>query len=235
MRWLVAGLVLSGVLAASAEISKSHRLSTSSGLSGSDDKNLVVNGSFDDPTDPLHGWRYKYDLPGEDWYFNNHKRVSVVEREGSQSGVLRLHGNVDVLFNTGQGVKVDSAPMPYEYGKKYKVSVRIRSNGPGNRIHLIGYQWLPGIKPHPNPKLHELRPVYKGKVIFPFKESVGRYHSWTTGKGEFPGDDLSDLAKSHLRRVKFISLHVVAILCPSDKSFKEGDLFVDDVKVECLD
>ena len=40
-----------------------------------DNSNLLKNGNF---TQGLNGWRYQYDLPGEGWYANNHKFVSVV-------------------------------------------------------------------------------------------------------------------------------------------------------------
>jgi len=190
--------------------------------------NLLANGSFDDPEDPLKTWRFKYDLPGESWYAENHTLIDVVPREGNRRSVLRMHGTREILFDPGWGVKVDSKAVPYEYGAKYKLSMWIRSQGSGNRIYIIGYQWKPGIKPHPDPELYELRNIYKGKVLFPFGGSVGKtYRSWTKGTGEFPGDDLSEAAKKHLKKVRFISVHIVSIICGGN--FTEGDFFVDDV------
>src|SRR2546425_13029624 len=69
-------------------------------------KNLVVNGSFDDPKDPLKGWQHKYDQPGESFYKDNDRLTSVVDREGGREKILRL--NVETQFLADNpGVKVD--------------------------------------------------------------------------------------------------------------------------------
>ena len=70
--------------------------------------NLVVNGSFDNTNDHLYAWKYKYDLPGESWYFQNHEHVKVVPNVDGHENVLALWGDLDILFNIGQGTKVDS-------------------------------------------------------------------------------------------------------------------------------
>ena len=119
--------------------------------------NLVVNGSFDYAGDSLHGWKYKYDLPGESWYFDNHKHVSVVDRDGPQNKVLALWGDLNILQTTGQGTKVDSDPIAVKPGSRYRFSAKARSSGPNCRVMLEGYRWRPGIKPHDHPALFELR------------------------------------------------------------------------------
>ena len=70
--------------------------------------NLVVNGSFDNTNDHLYAWKYKYNLPGESLYFQNHEHVKVVPQEGKNEKVLALGGDAQILSGLGQGTKVDS-------------------------------------------------------------------------------------------------------------------------------
>lgn len=129
------------------------------------DQNLIVNGSFDDD---LKGWRFKYDLPGESWYADNEKLVSVIPREGGHVNVLQLKCNYDKAMVPGQGVLVDSFPVPVDVksGGKWRLTVSARTTAPDCRIYLQGYKWRPGIKPHDNPELSELRREYKFAQVY---------------------------------------------------------------------
>jgi hypothetical protein len=194
--------------------------------------NLVVNGSFDRPGDPLSGWRYKYELDGDSWYFDNHKYVKVVDREDQRSNVLSLWGNYELLQVPGQGVKVDSKPIPVKPGKRYRVSCQAKSTGPDCRILVEAYRWNPGIKPHPDPEHWELRRCYKfSQLYFGAKEEgtmggVGR--AWKRASQVIPETKVSAMAKEHLDRIQFYVIHIVAI------GGSEGNLFVDDVAIEEL-
>ena len=123
--------------------------------------NLVANGSFDDPTNNLTAWRYRYDRPGESWYAQNHTFVSVVDKESGHSKVLRLHGLEDVLNAICQGVQVDSKPIPVTLNGPYHFSVWARSTGPGCRMLIEGYRWRKEITPHPDPEIWDLRTCYR--------------------------------------------------------------------------
>ena len=194
--------------------------------------NLMVNGNFYDPNGPLYGWHYKYDLPGESWYFSNHEHVSV-GAEPSHPHVLKLWGDYDILFNTGQGTKVDSAPIPVKPGVRYKFSVSAKSDGPNCRIMIEGYRWLPGIKPHADPELHELRKCYKfSQLYFGSKKEgemggVGR--TWSRASQVLPESKVSKLARESLDQIKFYVVHIIAI---GTLWGKEGTLCIEDVRVE---
>jgi hypothetical protein len=205
------------------------------GLAGG---NLVQNGGFDDTADPLSGWTYDYTWTGNRLYAGNHRYVSIVPRDGVKKSVLKLHGTRDILWGTGQGVKVDSAPIPYEFGATYKLTAYARSQadsqepGPNCRIYIEGYMWAPGIKPHENPKLHELRRIYKqgaGNILYFGSSRSGPFSNvstkWQKGDCTFPDDDLSSLAMKHLKRVDFLVVHVIAI------DGWDGDLMVDDIEL----
>lgn len=201
--------------------------------------NLLVNGSFDDLKDPLAGWVSDYTWADNSWYRENHKHVSVVPAEGGRKHVLRLSATRQMLWGDGQGVKVDSKPVPFEPGTSYKLSVYARTQagtsnpGPNCRIYIEGYDWKPGIKPRDNPDLSELRKTYKqgsGNLLYFGKEKSGPFSNpagtWSMGSCVFPGERLSEQAQKSLGRVKFICVHIVAI------DGWDGDIFIDDVVLE---
>lgn len=193
--------------------------------------NLVANGSFEDPTDPLRGWRTEYHLPGESWYADNRELVSVVPVEGSREKALRLHVKTkDLALN--QGVKADSEPIPIDPGLRYRFSASARSTGPNARILLEGYRWAPGVKPHDKPHISELRKCYKFTQLYfgPQKAGdmggVGR--SWSIASMEFPDAMKSDLQREIYSTIRFVVVHVVAI------GGEPGELLVDNISVEPL-
>lgn len=195
-------------------------------------ENLVLNGAFDDPEDPLKGWQTRFDLPGESWYKDNHRRVSIVEREGPQKDVLALWGDEAILNAPGQGTKVESAPIPVSPGGRYRLTVKARSTGPDCRILVEGYKWKPGIRPHDTPRLYELRKCYRSQQVFfgtrqgGTSGGVGR--SWQKASVTFPDPEASPAARELFDQVEFLVVHVVAI------KGSEGYLYVDDVVLERL-
>jgi len=199
-------------------------------LAGRAGENLVVNGSFDNPTNALQGWKTKYDLPGESWYAENDKHVSVVEHDGSQKKVLALWGDYAILQVPGQGTQADSDPIPYTPGSHYRFSALARSTGPNSRILVEGYRWRPGIKPHPQPALHELRKCYRfGQLYYGEEQSVPKSAAgpaWQRAASTFPEKKTTKLQQSMLDQIQFLVVHIVAI------GGNEGDLFVDDVRLE---
>ena len=72
----------------------------------------------------------------------------------------------------------------------------------------------PGIKPHANPRLDELRKCYKGVEIFFGKVKAGTSggvgKTWERASATFPKEDLSDMGKDLWAKVEFIVIHIVA-------------------------
>ena len=168
-------------------------------------ENLCVNGGFDDNGDPLAGWNYDYQWWGNEHYMQNHTRVSVVSGEGLKRDVLRI--------NAPPESKVESKPIVFEKDARYRCTLDVRG-GPA-RIYFAGYKWKPGVRPHADPHLGELRKIYKSK---PF---TGSPRSWQTVSFEFPLKNLSGLGRKHLKYIRFISVYIWA----------NGEVFVDNVKV----
>lgn len=199
--------------------------------------NLVVNGSFSNTNDPLTGWKYDYRDTDNSWYADNHEFVSVVEQEGPRRNVLSLKATG--LKLDGSGVKVDSQAIPMVPNAKYKFSVWARSIGSDCRIMIEGYTWRPGIKPHANPEWWELRKCYKFHQLYFGNRNSGTkggvLGSWSQASRTFPDDDLSELSRKNLEKVRFFVIHMVALGGNYDvRSSNYYYLFVDDVVLEQL-
>lgn len=201
--------------------------------------NLFANGSFDKG---LEGWQYKYSEKGESWYFDNDKFISILARDGGQVNVLSMKCNYDKAMVPGQGVLVDSHPIPIDLsnGARYRLTVSARTTAPDCRIYLQGFSWKPGIKPHDKPDIYELRRQYKFAQVFFNGRQGGDFggvnKSWDTATMTFPDPKMTDLAKTSYEKIKFVSLHVVAIGASGEaKNFQSRDdcyLYVDDIKLE---
>jgi len=192
-------------------------------------KNLLSNGSFENTNDALKGWFYKYDLPGESWYYDNHKHVDVVKEYKGRKNVLRLWGDITKITDRGEGVQVDSEFIPYEKNGRYRLSLYACTTGPDCRIYFIGYCWKPGVKRDHIPLRGEVRKVYKSQVMrIESKEGAftGAPKSWKQGTCEFPMEKPSAEALKHINDIDFFSVHIIAI------GGNGGEFFVDDVVVE---
>lgn len=197
--------------------------------------NLVVNGDFECTNDHLYGWTYKYET-GNAWYASNHLYVAVSNLNGSQQHVLILSG----IWAGMQGVMVDSDPIPMQPGGKYKLTVSAHSTGTDCRILIEGYRWRPGIKPHPNPKLTELRKCYRFTQVYFGPVKAGTHGNvgptWTRASQTFPENSLSPLAQESFNKVQFLVVHIVAIgnSFGTWASCYTSHLYVDEVVLERL-
>lgn len=219
-------------------------------------KNLLVNGGFDSTNPPLAGWKYNYEDTGNEHWAANHLYVSLTNIPGAEKYALDLCANKGLLWGghkplilgvgegAGQGVMVDSDPVPIEPKGKYRFSASARSTGCNARILVEGYRWRPGIKPHSNPKLAELRKCYRFPVlkfrVLPPEEKEGNMsyvdESWKSASQTFPDSNLTPLAKESFDKIQFLVVHIIAIdlynaHVPEDKFFH---LYVDDVVLERL-
>ena len=169
---------------------------------------VIENGTFDHPKGPLHGWITDYAFSGNQHYVGNKGRVKAVPSESGRTKVVKITPAGDA------GAKMECIPIPFEPGTRYTCKLDIK--GGAYRVYFAGYKWKPGIRPHENPKLGELRMIYKSKA------ATGNASSWKQEKIELPGVKLSAQAIKHLKYVRFITVYVYTI----------GEAYVDNVKVE---
>ncbi|MBI2438119.1 MAG: hypothetical protein HYV36_04820, partial [Lentisphaerae bacterium] len=184
----------------------------------------------------LFGWKYNYEDTGNSLLAKNHEYVTVTD-EDAREHVLDLRANDALLNLPGQGVLVDSYPIPVTPGGRYKLTVTAKTTGADCRILAEGYRWRPGVKPHANPRLAELRKCYKFAQVFFNPEKAGTMgginpsQGWVTAAQTFPEEHMSKLAQETFSRVQFLVVHIIAIggSCPPDGWVH---LYVDDVKLE---
>ena len=169
-------------------------------------QSLLENGNFDNPTDPLKGWLTDYAWTGNSNYLGNKEHLSIVT-EGAKKNVVKFGDAGDA------GVKMECRAFPLEAGFKYVCNFDIK--GGGYRVYFAGYQWAPGVKPHDNPELSELRMIYKSKAL------TGASDAWKQEKVELPGVELSAAALEHLKKVRYLTVYIWMV--------KPG--FVDNVTV----
>ena len=153
--------------------------------------NLIPNGTFEHEQGPLHGWITDYAFSGSSHYMGNKGRVKV------EGGAAMIKAASDA------GAKIECIPIPLERGYRYTAEFKIKSNNM-SRVYFAGYKWKPGIRPHDNPELGELRMIYKSKADTGAKKSMGKM------KIELPGVKLSPQAKKALKYVRFVTLYVWA-------------------------
>lgn len=199
--------------------------------------NLVVNGHFDATNEFLYRWKYDYADTGNSWYTNNRAHVALTNVD-SRHHVVALWGIDNNMLNfSGEGVILDSDPIAVTPGGRYKITVTAKTLGPNCRILVEGYRWRPGVKPHANPKLAEVRKCYKTALVF-FKGNAGEFSAispdqgWVTASQTFPS--LTKLAKESYDRVQFLVVHIIALEGKTDDNGKSkwGTFYVDDVKLE---
>lgn len=160
-------------------------------------QNLVKNGTFDDPAGAFTHWTTDYTWTGNSKLAQNKEKVVSVENVSGRRKVAHL------VSNSGAGVKIESRLIPFEQGQQYTANLDVKG-GPV-RIYFAGYRWKPGIRPHDQPKLEDLRMVYKSKA---HADSSG---SWDKVRIQLPGVKASTASIAHLKQVKFITLYIWAM------------------------
>jgi hypothetical protein len=156
-------------------------------------RSLIENGNFDHPTEPFKGWVTDYAFTGNKWYIGNKQHLSIVQETGRK--------NVVQFGNAGDaGVKMECRAFPLEPGFKYTATFDIK--GGGYRVYFAGYQFVPGVRPHENPELGELRMIYQSKATSSSSDA------WKQEKIELPGVKLSEAAMQQLKKVRYLTVYI---------------------------
>lgn len=204
--------------------------------------NLVKNGHFDDPEDPLNHWIYVFD--NNRHYQKNHTYVCVTNDPASmREHVLRLDATIhEVCIN--QGVQIYCAPIRYNPNTRYKVSLSARSigtkGGPGPkcRIYPIAYRWHPKAVKSNNPSFGDLREGVRFQPIYFNNAETGEFShvpgQWKRVEYVLPNPNRSELQQSHLERCDWLMLKILALDATGVDKCNTGYLYVDDVKIEEL-
>jgi len=155
--------------------------------------NLCCNGAFNSPNGPLDGWNVNYEWMGNSHFMENHKHVSVLPVYQGRTHVLWMNPPV-------QG-RVESKPIPIEKGARYQCTLDL--NAPNVIFYFAGYKWEPGIAPHPDPKLSELRQIFRSAHF-----TGGSGGGWKTISFVMPMEEISALEWGHLKDVRFVTVYM---------------------------
>jgi hypothetical protein len=162
--------------------------------------NLCYNGDFSNTNNPLAGWNVDYDWMQNKNYMGQLKKVSILPEYKGKKNVLYM--------TTTHQTKVESKLIPIEKGVRYKCTVDVCNvGGIGLRCYFNCYKWAPGIEPNSEPKLSELRRIYKGE---PWTGSTAQ---WKTITFYLPLAELSELAYEHYREVRFATVYLLSDEC----------------------
>lgn len=178
-------------------------------------ENLCYNGDFSNTEDPRAGWTYNYAFAKISHYMGNHNRVELLPTYKGYQNVLFLNGTSET--------KVESKPIKFEQGVRYRCTLDINGNTTPH-IYFTGYKWNPGIRPHEDPHIGDLRRIYKSQ--FRGHDVKKGNNGWKRETFEFPLEDASELSLKHLRQVRFITVYIIAL------ADFPGQVYVDNVKVE---
>lgn len=202
--------------------------------------NLIKNGHFDDPEDPLNHWIYVFDHNVH--YMKNHEYVSVIEdKESMRQHVLMLDASIhEVCIN--QGVQIYTAPIRFNPKMSYKISLSARSigvnNGPGPkcRMYPIGYRWHPKATKSNNPAFGDLREAVRFQPLYFNNAKTGEFsnvpRNWKRIEYVFPDLKRSELQQSHLENCEWLMFKIVALDATGVDKCNNGYLYVDDVVIE---
>ncbi|MCX6998257.1 MAG: hypothetical protein NTV49_14530 [Kiritimatiellaeota bacterium] len=171
--------------------------------------NLCYNGSFNSTNGPLDGWNVNYEWMGNQNFMKNHEACTMLPSYKGKSNVLWV--------NPGTQARVESKPIPIEKGVRYKCTMDLIADD--SRFYFKCYKWEPGIAPHPDPHLSELRRTYKSEAYTGGSGGGG----WKTVSFYLPMEEISELAWQHYKDVRFATIYMCRY---------RGGWYVTNVRVE---
>jgi hypothetical protein len=200
LRWTMLGIVISCALFAQAQT------------------NYCYNGSFTSPKGPLDGWNIDYDWTGNTHQIGNHKNVSFLPSFKGRSNVLKM------TVPSGYESKIETPLIPYEAGDMYKCTFDIYVEDVSLRVHFQGYNLKPGIPPGGEPKLQNMRRMYKAEAV----EAKGAL--WKTVTVSIPKPKISATAYNHLKRVRYLSV----LMYVPGATYGAGNFYISNVRITKL-
>jgi hypothetical protein len=162
-------------------------------LQAAAESNLCYNGSFTSKNGSFDGWNLNFEWSGNVKHLGNHKNVSFLPEYKGRRNVLKM------VVPKNYESRVETPLMEYEPGDRYQCTFDLYADVGEVRVLFLGYNWKPGIDPATTPSLPDMRRIYKGDAI----STSGA--SWKTVTVTFPHEEISQLAYSHLKKVRYVT------------------------------
>ena len=185
------------------------------GYSAIAESNLCYNGLFTSSKDPLDGWNYNYEWTGNVKGAGNQNNVSFLPEFKGHRNVFKM------VVPPSYESKVETPLMEYVPGARYKCTFDLYADVGEVRLLFLGYNLRPGIAPGDEPKLQDMRRIYKGDHI----STQGA--AWKSVTITFPHEQISELAYSHLKKVRYVT---VMWFVPGGTGYS-GSFYLSNVKV----
>lgn len=187
--------------------------------------NLCPNASFTSAKDPLEGWGVNYDWTGNEKQIGNQKNISVLPEFKGRKNVLK------VIVPKNYESKFETPLMAYEPGARYQCTFDLCADAVWIKMLFLGYKWRPGIAPNDEPKLQDMRRVFKGNIVEVNNQLAGttvEVRSWKKFSVTFPHEEVSELAYKNLKQIRYVT---VFMYTPGGGYGFEGNFYVSNLKV----
>ncbi len=184
-------------------------------------KNYCYNGNFMSEKGHLDGWNLNYDWTGISLQQGNHLHASYIPEFRGKKNVLKMK------VPSGYESKIECKLIPYHAGDRYKCTFDIYIENVNMKMLFNGYRFKPGIRPYDNPKLQDLRRIYKTD-----QKDMKMGARWQSKTMYFPTKpQVSKTAYSHLRKVRNICTFFYV---PGHTYFKDGNFYLANMNITKL-
>lgn len=187
-------------------------------LAQAGDLNLCYNAAFDSEKGNFDGWNLDYDWSGVKLQQGNHLNASYLPEFKGKKNVMHMK------VIDGYESKVECKLLPYELGDRYKCTFDIYIEKVNMKMLFNGYQFTPGIRPYEDPKLQDLRRIYKTEQM-----DMNMAAKWQSMTMYFPNNSqVSSTAYTHLKKVRYIS---VFLYVPGHTYFAPGNFYLTNMRI----
>lgn len=194
---------------------------TVSAQSFSSDKDYCYNGTFTLGENHLEGWNLDYDWTGISHQQGNHLNASFLPIFSAKKNVMQMK------VPSGYESKIECKLIPYEPGDRYKCTFDIYIENVNMKMLFNGYRFKPGVRPYEEPKLQDLRRIYKTD-----QKDMNMGKRWQSMTMYFPTTpQVSSTAYDHLKKVRYICMFLYV---PGHTYFKDGNFYLSNVKITKL-
>ncbi len=165
------------------------------------ESNLCFNGDFSNTNNALEGWTVDYAWTGNTHYMDNKSTVKVLPEHEGRKHVMCITPN--------EQSKVECKPIKVERGFRYRATLELLGGGSSShgteRFYFTGYSFAPGVAPYDDPEIKDFRRLIKADPW-----AGANVHPWKTITVEFPHKEVSALEYKHLKKVRYITLYLLA-------------------------
>lgn len=178
--------------------------------------NYCYNSDFTSDKGALDGWNVDYDWTRNKHQMGNAKNASVLPEFRGRKNVLKI------AVPSGFESKVETPLIPYEAGDMYQCTFDMYVEKVVVNTLFQGYNLKPGVPPGENPKLQDMRRMYKAEYV------ATKGAMWKSVTVTLPHAQVSATAYGHLKKIRYIT---VLMYVPGATYFDDGNFYVSNLRI----